>query len=661
MKFIKKACLIIFMIIIAEKIFPQKIISLQSPDHNIVFSFQLAKKSPVYEVVYKGKKLVEKSTLGLSFKEDGNFAGNLVAGKPIFKTGNETYDLVVGKAKTVHSFYQELTIPLIRINGNDKKQVNFVVRAFNNGIAFRYEFPAQENWSSYVLIEENSTFNLAQNPKVLTLFRENYTTSHEGFYDSLLLSEIKPDTLMDLPSLFQYPGNIYMAITEANLRNYAGMYLAKKNGVLTTVLSPLPGQTAIKVKAILPHHTPWRVMMISDRVGALIESNILTNLCEPNEIKDVSWIKPGKSTFPWWNGSIVPDTTFPGGNNFETNKYYIDFCANHKIEYHSVVEHGMHEWYVNDGSGFQPGPGADPTRAVPGLDMKAICDYAKSKGVSVRVWVHWKALYPKLEASFTQFENWGLSGLMMDFMDRDDQEIVNIYEEVLRCAAKHKLHIQFHGAFKPTGLHRTFPNEFTREGTYNYETNKWNETGLSPDHDINMPFTRLLAGATDYHLGGFRAVPPAKFKTQQSRPLMIGTRCHMLAMYVVLESYLAMVCDYPAAYEGQPGFKFIEDVPTSWDETIVPEAQVHEYVTIARRKGQDWFIGTINSTKAKLVQLPLNFLPPGKYTAEIYSDAADAAENPNNVSIIVQTLTNADIITLQLASGGGQAMRLIKQ
>ena len=660
MNSIKIFCLF-FLMINAGNIFAQRSITLQSPDHNIVFSFQLTKNSPIYEVAYKGKRLVEKSTLGLSFKEDGNFSGNLVAGKPVFKTGNETYDLVVGKTKTVHSFYEELTIPLIRINDNDKKQVNFVVRVFNDGIAFRYEFPAQENWSSYVLTEENSTFNLAQNPKVLTLFRENYTTSHEGFYDSLLLSEIKPDTLMDLPSLFQYPGNIYMAITEANLRNYAGMYLAKKNGVLTTVLSPLPGQTAIKVKAILPHHTPWRVMMISDRVGALIESNILTNLCEPNEIKDVSWIKPGKSTFPWWNGSIVPDTTFPGGNNFETNKYYIDFCANHKIEYHSVVEYGQHEWYVNDGPGFSPGPAADPTKTVSTLDMKEVCDYARSRGVSVRVWVHWKALYPKLEASFTQFENWGLSGLMMDFMDRDDQEMVNIYEEVLRCAAKHKLHIQFHGAFKPTGLHRTFPNEFTREGTYNYETNKWNETGLSPDHDINMPFTRLLAGATDYHLGGFRAVPPAKFKTQQSRPLMIGTRCHMLAMYVVLESYLAMVCDYPAAYEGQPGFKFIEDVPTTWDETIVPEAQVHEYVTIARRKGRDWFIGTINSTKAKSVQLSLNFLPPGKYTAEIYSDAADAAENPNNVSIIVQTLTNEGTITLQLASGGGQAMRLIKQ
>ncbi|MEP7108766.1 MAG: glycoside hydrolase family 97 protein [Ferruginibacter sp.] len=660
MKLIKNTWLLLLMMN-SGNAFAQKNIRLQSPDHNIIFTFIPNKNSPVYQVDYKGKRLVEKSTLGLSFLDDGDFAVGLIAGKPIFRKGDETYDLVIGKAKTIHSHYEELTIPLTRLNGAGNRLVNIVVRAFNDGIAFRYEFPSQKAWPAYTLTDEHTTFNLAQNPTVLALFRENYTTSHEGFYDSLRLSEIKPDTLIDLPALFQYPGPVYMAITEANLRNYAGMYLAKKNGVLTTMLSPLPGQSAIKVKAILPHHTPWRVMMISDRVGALIESNILTSLCDPNEIKDVSWIKPGKCTFPWWNGNIIPDTSWPGGNNFETNQYYIDFCARHKIQYHSIVEYGLHEWYINDGAGFMPGPNVDATRAVAGLDMKAICDYAKEKGVHIRVWVHWKALYPKLEEAFTQYEKWGLAGLMVDFMDRDDQEMVNIYEEILRSAANHKLHIQFHGSFKPNGLHRTFPNEFTREATLNYETNKWNESGLSPDHDINMPFTRLLAGPTDYHLGGFRAVAPAKFKTQHYRPLMIGTRCHMLAMYVVLESYLAMVCDFPAAYEGQPGFKFIEDVPTTWDETIVPAARLHEYVTIARRKGQDWFIGTINSTKARTMQLPLNFLPPGKYTAEIYSDADDTAEDPNHLSADVQTLSNADIITIRLAAGGGHAIRLVRQ
>ena len=661
MKIISNFCLL-FLIINIGKIFAQRTINLQSPDHNIIFSFQLTKKSPVYEVSYKEKKLIEKSTLGLSFKEAGNFADGLVAGKPIFKTGDETYDLVVGKAKTIHSHYNELTVPLIRSNGTDKKQVNIVVRVFNDGVAFRYEFPKQEGWSSYILTDEQTTFNLAANPKVLTLFRENYTTSHEGFYDSLRLSEIKPDTLMDLPSLFQYPGNVYMAITEANLRNYAGMYLAKKNGVLTTTLSPLPGQIAIKVKAILPHHTPWRVMMISDRVGALIESNLLTNLNEPSSIKDISWVKPGKTSFHWWNGDITPDTTFAPGINFETDKYYIDFCASHHIEYHSVIGYGGIAWYKSDAPWYGGiGQNTDVTQTVPSLNMQQVCDYAKQKGVGIHVWVNWKALYPNLERSFDQFQKWGIKGMMVDFLNRDDQEMVNIQEEILKKAAEHKLFVQFHGAYKPTGMQRTYPNEFTREGTYNYENNKWLPEGISPNHDMNIAFTRLLAGATDYHLGGFRAVPQAKFKTQQSRPLMIGTRCHMLAMYVVLESYLAMVCDYPAAYEGQPGFKFIEDVPTSWDETIVPEAQVHEFVTIARRKGQDWFIGTINNTKAKLLHLPLKFLPPGNYLAEIYGDTNDDEENPNNISIKTQMVTNADTIMLNLAVGGGQAMRLVKQ
>ena len=197
--------------------------------------------------------------------------------------------------------------------------------------------------------------------------------------------------------------------------------------------------------------------------------------------------------------------------------------------------------------------------------------------------------------------------MMIDFMDRDDQEMVNIQTEMLEKAAKHHLHVQFHGAYKPTGLHRTYPNELTREGTLNYETNKWDSLGLSPDHDINIPFTRMLAGSTDYHLGGFRAVSPDKFKAQYTKPLVLGTRCHMLAMYVVLENYLQMVCDYPAAYEGQEGFDFIKKIPTTWDETKVVEAKIGEYITIARRKENDWYVGTINDHSARTLSVPLNF------------------------------------------------------
>jgi len=370
------------------------------------------------------------------------------------------------------------------------------------------------------------------------------------------------------------------------------------------------------------------VIFISDRIGTFLESNLLTSLNEPSRLGDLSWLKPGKTTFPWWNGNVVPDTLNAPGNNFVTNQYYIDFCARNGIEYHSVVEYGLHQWYVDDGINFQPGPNADVTKAVPGLDMKEICDYAKSKGVAVRVWVHWAALYPKLDSAFTIFEQWGLSGMMVDFMDRDDQEMVNMQEEMLLKAAKHKLHIQFHGAYKPTGMHRTYPNELTREGTLNYEVNKWDKR-ITPDHDLNIVFIRMIAGSTDYHMGGFRAVPDSLFKVQYTRPLMLGTRCHMLAMYVVLESYLGMLCDYPAAYEGEPGFEFLRQVPTTWDEIRVLDAKLHQYIIIARRKGDNWYIGSINNREARSINIPLGFLPAGNFTATIYTDSPEAERNPN--------------------------------
>ncbi len=637
----------------------QKTTRLASPDGSIVFSFGLSKGTAAYTVAYKGRVIIDKSPLGLKFA-DGDFVNGIRMQKPVYREADEIYELVVGKTKKVNEHYKEVLIPLVQAVV-PFRHINLVVRAFNDGVAFRYEFPDQQDQHSFILLDENTTFNFAGNPTVHTLFLPNYTSSHEGPYSTLPLSEVKEDTLMDMPTLFEFTSvPVFVAITEAALLDYAGMYLTKQHGMLTGILSPLPRQAAIKVKATLPHHSPWRVLMISDRVGALIESNIITNLNEPCKIKDVSWIKPGKTTFPWWNGNVVPDSLNAPGNNFQTNKYYIDFCARNGLEYHSVVEYGLHEWYTNDGAGFYPGPNADVTKPVPGLNMKEVCDYATQQGVGIRVWVYWTALYKKLDSAFAQFEKWGLKGMMVDFLDRDDQEMVNIQTEILQKAAAHHLHIQFHGAYKPTGLSRTYPNEFTREGTLNYEVNKWDKR-ITPDHDINMPFTRMLAGSTDYHLGGFRAVPDSLFKVQYTRPLMLGTRCHMLAMYVVLENYLGMVCDYPAAYEGQPGFEFIKEVPTIWNETKVPGAKVGEYVILARKHNDDWFIGSITNHSARLITIPLHFLDEGTYTAEIYMDANDTNINPNNLVKQTKELTRSDTLTIALAAGGGAVVRLRKK
>jgi alpha-glucosidase len=639
--------------------FSQTDIRLGSPNGSIQYSFRLKEHMPVYSVSYKGKSLIADAGLGLTFHDTGFFNSDLKALAPTLSEGVERYELVVGKTKAVNEHFKQLIIPLQESKAPNRK-IHLVIRAFDDGLAFRYEFPEQKGWSSYQLIDENTNFKLVGNPKVLTLFLPNYTTSHEGEYSSLPLSAVKEDTLMDTPTLFEFPGPIYLAITEAALLNYAGMYLMKQKGVLTSKLSPYPGQADIKVKARLPHNTPWRVLMISDRIGALIESNLITNLAPPRKIEDVSWIKPGKTTFPWWNGSIIPDTTFAPGNNFENNQYYIDFCARNGLEYHSVVESCGHEWYTNDGEGYQPGPKVDVTKPVPGIDMKQICEYAASKGVGVRVWVHWKALYPKLDTAFALFEKWGLKGMMVDFMDRDDQQMVNIKEEILVKAAKHKLHIQFHGTEKPTGLSRTYPNEFTREGTLNYEVNKWDKR-ITPDHDLNIVFTRMLAGPTDYHMGGFRAVPDSLFKVQYTRPLMMGTRCHQLGMYVVLENYQGMVCDYPAAYEGQPGFEFVRKVPTVWDETKVLDARVSEYIIVARRKDNDWYVGAITRSKDREIKIDCRFLKAGSWQATLYSDVPDAGINPNKLNKATKTVQPESKIDLWLAKGGGAVIHFIKK
>lgn len=637
----------------------QPSVTLRSPNGDIVFSFLLLNKTPQYTIAYKGKLLVGKSGLSLTFAEGGEFKNNIRFGKIIITDKEEKYDLVVGKTKSVDDHYRAAVIPMEE-SVSPFRHINLVVRAFNDGVAFRYEIPSQGKWTSYALTDEHTTFALTGNPLARVLLLPNYTSSHESEYTIAPLQDITADTLMDMPALFEFPGKIYMGITEAALLDYAGMYLTRHNGVLTSMLSPLPGQSLVKVKATLPHNSPWRVMMISDRIGALIESNILTSLNAPCKIQDVSWIKPGKTTFPWWNGNVVPDTINAPGNNFVTNQYYIDFCARNQLEYHSVVEYGLHEWYVNDGAGFVPGPHADITKAVPGLDMKEVCDYAKSKGVGIRVWTHWAALYPKLDSAFAQFEKWGISGMMIDFMDRDDQLMVNMQTEMLEKAAMHHLHVQFHGAYKPTGLSRTYPNEFTREGTLNYECNKWGKR-ISPDHDINFPFTRMLAGATDFHLGGFRAVPDSAFVVQYTRPLMRGTRCHMLGMYVVLESYLGMVCDYPAAYEGQPGFEFLKEVPTTWDETKVLNAEVSGYISIARRKGNDWYVGSITNHEERSLRMAFDFLPPGNYEATMYTDAPDANQDPNKLIKQTRTVTNKDSILLELKKGGGAVMHIRKK
>lgn len=637
----------------------QQNVSVSSPDGKLKFLLKITPETVSYEVNYKKQLLVENSLLGFSF-DNGEFGSNLKTGKVRRKSIDETYELVVGKVSSARNHCNEMIVPLQEKEAPGRL-INLVVRAFNDGVAFRYEFPEQEGWNSYVMYDEKTQFRLNGNPMTLLMYLPGYINTHEGVYTHTEYDKIAKKRLIEMPVTLEFDNGIYMSITEAAVRDYAGMYLVKEKNGFAGKLSPRLGQEKIKVEINeFPHRTPWRVLSVADRVGGLLETNILTSLNEPCKIEDTSWIKPCRTTFTWWNGNVVPDSTFSPGNNFETNKYYIDFAARNGLDAHGIYGYAETPWYYDDNFNFGwAGPNADITRPIPCLNMPRIVEYAKSKEVGIHLWVHWRPLYDKLEEAFALYEKWGVKGLMVDFLDRDDQEMIRIQEEILQAAARHRLFIQFHGSSKPSGLTRTYPNEFTREGTLNYEVCKW-DTLVNADHDISVPFTRLLAGPTDYHLGGFRALPRDEFKIQYVNPYVMSTRCHMMAMYVVLENHLTSLCDTPMAYEGQPGFEVLRTVPGTWDEMRVPLAEFNKYVTVARRNGTDWWIGTLNDGTARTLNLKLDFLGEGEYRAEIYTDAPDAEKNPNHLSKEIRTVTRKDKIELPLAVDGGAVLLISK-
>ena len=397
-------------------------------------------------------------------------------------------------------------------------------------------------------------------------------------------------------------------------------------------------------------------MMIADNPGSLITSNIILNLNEPCRFADTSWVKPGKTTWHWWNGTQAKNVDFTPMMNTATMKHYIDFCAENGIDYHALVDHDGQGWYGLSRGDLE---NESITTAIPEIDLPEVLAYANKKGVEIRIWLHWKNVKRQMKEAFPVFEQWGVKGFMMDFMDHSDQETMRFCNEVLEYAAKHHLKVQLHGASKPTGLRRTYPNLTNIEGVMNLEYLLWSD-GCTPEHNVTVPFTRMLAGPMDYHLGGFRSVKPEALKERQQghTAVVIGSRCHHLAMYVVYENPVPMVADYPEAYENQLGFEFIQQVPTVWGETRVLNAKVGDYITVARMHKNAWYVGSMTDWTERRLEIPLDFLPVGEFTATIYSDAEGTRDDPNALRKQQTTVTSTDTITAELAPGGGNVIVL---
>ncbi len=632
--------------------------SVESPDGRLQVVFRLDERGrPLCDLSYRHAPIASVE-FGLKFLEGGPVQENLRVIEIRAASHDETYAVPVGKASRARDRHEELVVSLEE-TAPPGRRFDVVIRAFDDGVAFRYVLKKAGEQVDFALVEELTRFEFPADATAHYLPLAGFTTSYEGFYETRAASEIKHDQLIALPMLLQLRGGdlpAWVAITEANLHDYAGMYLspvADSPGAFGARLSPLPGRDdGAAVLAAAPHASPWRVLMIGDDPGRLLESQLVRHLNDPSRIADPSWIKTGKTMFPWWNGYVLEGVDFKPGLNTATYKHYVDFCAEHGIEFHSF-DGADTAWY---GGPIVPDGPTNITQAVPEIDLPEVLAYARQKGVGIRLWMHWQALKPQIDEAFPLYEKWGVHGVMVDFMDRDDQEMVAFYHEVAEKAARHKLTVTWHGCYKPTGMERTWPNVLSYEAALNQEYDKWNEGGISTKHNLDIALVRMLAGPVDYHQGGMRNVAPADFQPRNDAPLVLGTRVHQLATYVVLENHLPMVADYPAAYRGQPGLDFLASVPTNWDETRVLAAEFGKCVAIARRQGDAWYVGAMTAGEPQELKLPLSFLPTGKFSAELWLDDADRGATA--LQTRKQVVSAGETLDVTTAADGGFVARL---
>lgn len=627
-------------------------LSVSSPDGNLSISFELkANPQPYllgerayYRVSYKGSPLLVDSPLGLDFLGAPTLDRDFEVVGMERQSHDETWQDRLGVRREVPDHYNQLTVSL-RERQAPGRHVDLIFRAYNEGVAFRYLLPKQENLTQFTLAAENTGFYFLREAHAFALNLASYTTPYETEFRRVALDEIKPTSIVGLPLLVELPAGPWVALLEADLLDYAGMYVGGVRGVpnaLMSKLSPLPNHSDQAVVTSTPKATPWRLLLVNPRPGALIESNYLVlDLSTPSVLQDISWVKPGKAAWDWWSGSFARNVNFTPGMNTATMEHYIDFAADHHLEY-MLIDAG---WSPRD----------DITHWVPAVDLPEVLEHARKRGVKVLLWMHWSAVDKLMDVAFPLYEKWGVAGVKVDFMNRDDQEMVNFYERVVRQAAQHYLVVDFHGAFKPTGLRRTYPNLLTREGVMGMEFSKWSNR-ITPEHDVTLPFTRMLAGPMDYTPGCFQNATRDQFKPRRVEPMCQGTRAHQLAMYVVFQSALVMLSDYPESFDQQPGTDFLEKVPTVWDETRVPNGEPARFVTVARRHGDTWFLGSMTDWDPRDLEIPLDFLGAGEYEAEIFADGPGAEKDATSLSVRKQNVKASEKLSVHLAPGGGLAV-----
>lgn len=651
MKNLSKLLVIVLMMTYVT-ISAQKEFSLLSPDKKIEVKISVDEKIE-FSVFKNGKALISPSPLAMNVNDNVMLGVNAKVKNTKTNSVNKILQREVRqKSKEVHENYNELTI-------NFKENFVLSFRAFNEGIAYRFETSLEGNMK---VNSETYSVNFAGNYLSYFPEEESFMSHNERVFNPVMLKDIKEKQFASTPTIIDTKEGTLIGITESDLEDYPGLWLKGTAQNSLTGIFPayvleaqlkrdrdlIPTKRAEYLALTKGTRTfPWRIFAITNNDGDLITNDMVYLLSKPNQLKDISWIKPGKVAWDWWNFNNIYNVDFRAGVNTETYKYFIDFASKYGIEY-IILDEG---WYKL----------GDLLSVEPEMNVQEIIDYGKQKNVGVILWVVWKTLDDQLQPALDQFEKWGAKGIKVDFMQRDDQEIVNYYWKVAREAAKRKLLVDFHGAFKPSGLFRAYPNVITNEGVKGLENDKW-ETNVTPEHCVTLPFTRMFAGPMDFTPGAMVNVTKASFKPMFTQPTSMGTRCQQLAMYVVYESPLQMLADNPTNYYREPVcMEFLSKVPSVWDKTIVLDSKITDYVLLARQSGNDWYVGAMTDDKARDFTVDFSFLDNRTYTADVWQDGINADRNGNDFKKISVEVTKATKLNIHLAPGGGWAARVYKK
>jgi len=618
-----------------------KNITVNSPDENIVLKVDISEKIS-FSVLYKNKPVIGSSYINMS--KDGKFLDPKIKNTRTRSVQDIIIPVISSKNSEINDVFNELTIRF-------QDQYALIFRVYNDGFAYRF----QSFWLNEVTIDdEELLINFEDDFPVYFPKEVSFQSHNERSYQFKKLSSIQPGEFCSTPSLVYPEKGPRILITESDLQDYPGMWLKGNNGFSLQAIFPKAAKTTLikndrdvlvtsrepwLAKTKGTRSFPWRVFMMTENDGGLIESDLVFRLAAPRQLKDVSWIKPGKVAWDWWNDLNIYGVDFKSGINTNTYKYYIDFASKFGIEY-IILDEG---WYKL----------GDVMSVNPNINMEALIEYGNQKNVEIILWVVWKTLVDQLEEALNRFEKWGIAGIKVDFMQRDDQGMVNTYYKIAKEAAMHKLLVDFHGAYKPAGLRRIYPNVITREGVRGMEWNKWSDS-ITPGHDLTIPYIRMAAGPMDFTPGAMINAQKQNYHVSFSRPMSQGTRVHQMAMYVVYESPLQMLADNPSNYLKEPECtKFISTVPVTWNETRVFEGKVGQTILIARRKGREWYVAGMTNWTERDLEVDLSFLQTGSHTYEIFQDGTNANRYASDYKSLTGTTNNKTRLKIHLAKGGG--------